>query len=165
MITIENHLYELVQENLSLFLYQNAVFFCEQLVAYCNSERNLQLLATSYFHDNQLQRAIQLLKDSTSPKSRYLLAVCFRRLGEFHDAEVALRSNDVEDMPMGAAGLYLLADSIKQQGRKQEALKLFEKAVEASPLMWSAFMEVAEDKSRSSVVIANLREAAERASA
>ncbi len=45
----------------------------------------------------------------------------------------------VNDIPNGAAGLYLLGQILERQGKQRDALDFYRKAVEQDPTLWCAF--------------------------
>ena len=59
---LEGQLVATIQENLSLYLNENAIFLAERLVAEFPSEQNVYLLATCYHRAQQTYRAYHLLK-------------------------------------------------------------------------------------------------------
>lgn len=59
---LEGQLVASIQENLSLYLNENAIFLAERLVAEFPSEQNVYLLATCYHRAQQTYRAYHLLK-------------------------------------------------------------------------------------------------------
>jgi hypothetical protein len=59
---LESHLVACVQENLALYMYENAIFLGERLLAEFPSEANVYLLATCYHRAQQTYRAFHLLK-------------------------------------------------------------------------------------------------------
>ena len=61
-LPLESHLVACVQEHLALFLFDNAIFLCERLVAEFPSEANVYLLAACYQRAQQTYRAYHLLK-------------------------------------------------------------------------------------------------------
>lgn len=60
--SLESHLVACVQEYLALYLFENAIFLCERLVAEFPSEANVYLLAACYHRSQQTHRAYHLLK-------------------------------------------------------------------------------------------------------
>ena len=141
---LEAHLIACVQENLSLCLYENAVFLCERLVAEFATENNVFLLATCHHRSNQYHRAYQLLKDLSSPASRYLFATCCIQMGNrLSEAEAALLpDNDASRVPHGAAGLCLLGKIYQLSNRHANAIAAYNAALILDPMMWCAFEEL-----------------------
>ncbi|KAJ9516400.1 hypothetical protein QJQ45_011078 [Haematococcus lacustris] len=141
---LEGHLAGCVQESLSLFLFDNAKWLAERLVAQSPSEQNVSLLAVCYFQANQAYRAYQLLRSSgiTTHSARYLLALCCIQLGKLNDARDALLKQGDREVPLGAAGLYLLGRVYRLVGRLQDAKEQYVQALRLNPLMWSAYEEL-----------------------
>jgi tetratricopeptide (TPR) repeat protein len=46
---------------------------------------------------------------------------------------------DIQNVPAGAAGLYLLAHAQECQGKQKEAIKHYKLALERDPTLWCAF--------------------------
>ena len=63
---LEGQLVASIQENLALYLYDNAIFLAERLLAEFPSEQNVYLLATCYHRAEQSYRAYHLLKGKQS---------------------------------------------------------------------------------------------------
>lgn len=86
----------LIQQYLSVFLFDNATFLAERLVASCNTNHAYYLLALCHFRANAPQRSKNVLlsknQDST-PAMQYLLAQCCCQLQEYGLAEEALLRN------------------------------------------------------------------------
>lgn len=59
---LEGQLVATIQENLALYLNENAIFLAERLVAEFPREQNIYLLATCYNRAHQTYRAYHLLK-------------------------------------------------------------------------------------------------------
>ena len=59
---LEGQLVATIQDNLSLYLHDNAIFLAERLVAEFPSEQNVYLLATCYHRSGQTYRAYYLLR-------------------------------------------------------------------------------------------------------
>lgn len=67
---MESSLRTLVCHYLDCYMYSNAVFLCERLVACKPSEENLLLLATCYVREEKYIRAHALLQGCRLPQSR-----------------------------------------------------------------------------------------------
>lgn len=83
----------LVQQYLSVFLLDNAIFLAERCVAdYPTSPDAVYMLALCYHRNGSPQRARQLLDSHArpTPVMRYLSAVCSEALGDYTRAEEAL---------------------------------------------------------------------------
>ena len=94
------------------------------------------------------QAYLLLQNSSQSLESKYLLARCCLELGELREAEQALsgiKGSVVEgDIPGGAAGLQLMGVVCRRQHRREEAISLQRRAIEADPFLWSAISELNE---------------------
>ncbi|BDA50167.1 Cell division cycle protein 27 homolog [Coccomyxa sp. Obi] len=143
---MEAHLVACIHESLSLYLYENAQFLCERLVAAFPKQDHYYLLATCYFRSDQVHRAYNLLLgNSNDPQSRYLLAQCCMRLGKHQEAEHALNPDGdraMGEVPNGAAGYYLLGKICALSNRHEEAAHYYAAALTLDPLLWSAYEEL-----------------------
>lgn len=126
-----------------LHLTRNAVFLAERLVAQFPSEANLLLLATSYHRSGQTFRCYSLLRGLSEEACRYLFAVCCVELGKITEAEgVLLPNSELEAIPNGAAGVYLLGRVYQLSNRHSLAVREFQRALQMDPLMWCAFEQL-----------------------
>ncbi|XP_019092572.1 PREDICTED: cell division cycle protein 27 homolog A-like isoform X2 [Camelina sativa] len=141
---MENLLANCVEKNLSQFMFTNAIFFCERLLAEFPSEVNLQLLARCYLSNSQAYSAYYILKGSKTPQSRYLFAFSCFKLDLFGEAEAALLPSEdyVDEVPGGAAGHYLLGLVYRYAGRKNSSIEQFRMALSFDPLCWEAYREL-----------------------
>eukprot|EP00887_Chlorella_sp_A99_P004840 scaffold4.g4840.t1 len=168
MAEAEAHLVACVQESLALYLYDNAIFLCERLVADFPTEANVFLLATCYHRAGQGYRAYRLLRGMAGEQSRYLFALACLQLGKLTEAEAALLpDNDASkargagagaappappsppapppslpQVPNGAAGFYLLGRIYQLSNRHSAAMHYYNSAVQLDPMLWSAFEEL-----------------------
>ncbi|KAG7401626.1 Cell division cycle protein 27 [Phytophthora boehmeriae] len=140
-----------VQRYLDAYVTDNARFLAERLVAHHPTEENILLLATCYYRAGQVARALAVLSGASRPENRYLLAWCNFEQGQFAEAENALLGGeDIDDLdaldnvPAGAAGLYLLGRVCRRGSRRQQAVACFVKSLEIDPFMWSAYEELCE---------------------
>ncbi|RLN49470.1 hypothetical protein BBJ29_000100 [Phytophthora kernoviae] len=92
-----------------------------------------------------------VLSGATRPENRYLLACCSFEQGQFTETENALLGGeDIDDqdaldnVPAGAAGLYLLGRVCRRGSRRQQAVACFVKSLEIDPFMWSAYEQLCE---------------------
>ena len=107
------------------------------------SESNLLLLATCYHRSGQTFRCYALLRGLTGEECRYLFAVCCVELGKITEAEgVLLPNNELEAIPNGAAGVYLLGRVYQLSNRHNLAVREFQRALQIDPLMWCAFEQL-----------------------
>ena len=126
-----------------LHLTRNAVFLAERLVAQFPSETNLLLLATCYHRWGQTYRCYALLRGLSGEACRYLLAVCCVELGKITEAEgVLIPNSELEAIPNGAAGVYLLGRVYQLSNRHSLAVREFQRALQMDPLMWCAFEQL-----------------------
>ncbi|KAE8910894.1 Cell division cycle protein 27 [Phytophthora fragariae] len=142
-----------VQRYLDGYVYENARFLAERLVAHHPSEENALLLATCYYRNGQAARASAVLIGCSRPENRYLLARCCFEQGKLVEAENALLGGEnchiddadaMENVPAGAAGLYLLGHVCRRGNRRQQAIACFVKSLETDPFMWSAYEQLCE---------------------
>ncbi|CAA0382624.1 unnamed protein product [Arabidopsis thaliana] len=141
---MENLLANCVQKNLNHFMFTNAIFLCERLLAQFPSEVNLQLLARCYLSNSQAYSAYYILKGSKTPQSRYLFAFSCFKLDLLGEAEAALLPCEdyAEEVPGGAAGHYLLGLIYRYSGRKNCSIQQFRMALSFDPLCWEAYGEL-----------------------
>nr|VDD46221.1 unnamed protein product [Brassica oleracea] len=141
---METLLANCVEKNLTQFMFSNAIFLCERLLAQFPSEVNLQLLARCYLSNSQPYSAYYILKGSKTPQSRYLFAFSCFKLDLLGEAESALLSTEesVEKVPGGAAGHYLLGLIYRYAGRKISSIQQFRMALSCDPLCWEAYAEL-----------------------
>ncbi|EOA33148.1 hypothetical protein CARUB_v10016489mg [Capsella rubella] len=141
---MENLLANCVERNLSQFMFTNAIFFCERLLAEFPTEVNLQLLARCYLSNSQAYSAYYILKGSKTPQSRYLFAFSCFKLDLLGEAEAALLPGEdyVEEVPGGAAGHYLLGLVYRYAGRKNSSIEQFRMALSVDPFCWEAYREL-----------------------
>ncbi|KAG6974876.1 hypothetical protein JG687_00000106 [Phytophthora cactorum] len=142
-----------VQRYLELYVYDNARFLAERLVAHRPNEENALLLATCYYRKGQAARAAEVLSGATRAENRYLLACCCFQQNQLVEAENALLGGEkchiddldaMENVPSGASGLYLLGRICRRGNRRQQAVACFAKSLEMDPFMWSAYEELCE---------------------
>ncbi|KAL3673595.1 hypothetical protein V7S43_001297 [Phytophthora oleae] len=152
-VAMEAALASQVQRYLDAYVYENARFLAERLVAHHPSEENVLLLATCYYRNGQAARAAEVLSGATRAENRYLLACCSFQQGQLVEAENALLGGEnchiddleaIENVPAGAAGLYLLGRVYRRGNRRQQAEVCFVKSLEIDPFMWSAYEQLCE---------------------
>jgi tetratricopeptide (TPR) repeat protein len=139
-------LQQLVEQNLSLFLYENAKFYAERLYYERNTQANLHTLAQCYFRQGKAKQAYLILQeDNMSAENRYLLAQCCLSLDKLEEGERALTSNlDGRNVPGGAAGLYLLGLICRRGHRRETAIKYFKMSIEVDSTNWGAIMQLSD---------------------
>ncbi|XP_010526443.1 PREDICTED: cell division cycle protein 27 homolog B isoform X2 [Tarenaya hassleriana] len=141
---METVLVDCVQNSLRLFMYKNAIFMCERLLAEFPSEVNMQLLAACYLQSGQAYCAYHLLKGTQMAQSRYLFALSCFHLDLLNEAESALcpPNEPGAEIPNGAAGHYLLGLVYKLTDRMKNAVQQFRQALTTDPLLWGAYEEL-----------------------
>lgn len=145
-----------MEQNLSLFLYENAKFYAERLYYEHRSEENLHLLAQCYFRQGKTKQAYLILQQGRSlDDNRFLLATCCLALDKLEEAERALQpfphcqpqhltAATAAQVPGGASGLYLLGVICKRAHRKDAAKRYFRLSLERDPTQWGAITELAD---------------------
>ncbi|KAJ4837287.1 Cell division cycle protein 27 B [Turnera subulata] len=141
---MEALLAECVNNSLRHFMYRNAIFMCERLVAEFPSETNLQLLARCYLQNNQAYSAYHILKGTQMAQSRYLFAISCFQMDLLNEAEVALSpaNETTAEVPNGAPGHYLLGLIYRYTERRKSAIHHFKQALSIDPLFWAAYEEL-----------------------
>jgi len=132
--------------SISNFIWKQAVFFAERLVAECPCDEMTYLLALAYFHNQETARAHWHLHGNKLPEARYLLARCCFILQRWEEAEEALlpgpsptSPGNLGDVVNGAAGLYLLGQVKEKQSKREQAVECYAKCLELCPFMWDAY--------------------------
>lgn len=140
-MTCSTVLHDLVQKYLALYQYDTAKFFAERLYYEIPSAENLNVLAQCFLRLGKAKQAYHILKDSTHPPNRYLFALICISIGKLTEAERALSPNpqidpqnltaqQLNEVPEGAAGLYLLGRIARRSQCRESALFYFLKAIE-----------------------------------
>mmetsp|Transcript_90650 Transcript_90650/g.166077 ORF Transcript_90650/g.166077 Transcript_90650/m.166077 type:complete len:690 (-) Transcript_90650:30-2099(-) len=131
--------------SLSNFIWKQAVFFAERLVAECLCDETSYLLALAYFHNQETGRAYWRLQGSKLPEARYLLARCCFLLQKWEEAEDALllgpsvNSGGAAEVVNGAAGFHLLGQVKEKQSERERAIECYARCLEICPFMWDAY--------------------------
>jgi anaphase-promoting complex subunit 3 len=110
------------------------------------------LLAESYLGEGKAYKAYEVLKSNTSAVNRYKFALTCIKLNKLVEAERALlgslqirglvsldQSKQFQNVPNGAAGLYMLGSVREALSKRSDAIKAYEKALEKDPTLWCAF--------------------------
>ena len=79
-----------IQFALEHFLYDNAIFLAERLMAEFSTEESLALLANAHFRKGDIQKAYSLLKEAKSSRNRFLFARCCWDLNRLEEGEAIL---------------------------------------------------------------------------
>lgn len=128
--------------SLGNFLWKQAIFYAERLVAESPCDESSYMLALAYFHNKEASRASWHLRGNRLPEARYLLARCCFSLCRWDEAEQALlpgTSSDLTEVAHGAAGIFLLGQVRERQGRREQALECYTRCLEVCPFMWDAY--------------------------
>jgi len=131
--------------SLSNFIWKQAVFFAERLVAEGPGDETNYLLALAYFHNQETGRAYWRLQGCRLPEARYLLARCCFQMQKWDEAEDALlvgppaSPGTLADVVNGAAGLFLLGQVKEKQAKRDQAIECYAKCLEVCPFMWDAY--------------------------
>jgi tetratricopeptide (TPR) repeat protein len=147
---MEQTLIHCIHYSLQNFLYENATFMAERLFAQEKSDSAKYLLASCYYRAGKFYKVYALLKSSTSERNRYLLALAAVKMEKYRDAEIALTgdclsaSDDFDNIPNGAAGLFLLGQISRKQDQLQRAKICFQKCLSLCPFLWSAYENLCE---------------------
>lgn len=140
-MTCSTVLSDLVHKYLALFQYDTAKFFAERLYYENPSPENLNMMAQCFFRLGKFKQTYHILQDSDHPSNRYLFALVCVAIGKLSEAERALSPNtqihpqnltqkQLNDIPEGAAGLYLLGKIARRGQCREAALFYFKKAIE-----------------------------------
>jgi anaphase-promoting complex subunit 3 len=81
---------EICEQQLTVFLYDSALFLAERLYYQEPSEAHLNLVAQCMLRMGQHKQACMLLEGAKEPANRYLFALACIELGKFAEAEAAL---------------------------------------------------------------------------
>jgi anaphase-promoting complex subunit 3 len=137
-------LVESIKSSLAFELHSNAVFLGERLLAQVDNEDVRMLLAEGYLGNGKTYKAYEVLKSCSEPTSRYKFALTCLKLNKLSEAERALLldsnpvssrgfpgglQQNVQNVPNGAAGLYLLGKVRELQSKKKDAIKSYTKAL------------------------------------
>ena len=143
---LETQLTEAIYESLHNHVPSNAIFLAERLLAERDNEENRSLLAECYVADNKHYKVYHILKDCTSDANRYKFALSCVKISKFKEAEKALLGTELgkphknlDTVPNGCYGLYLLGIITEKTQRCGEAKEYFLKTLELNPTMWSAY--------------------------
>lgn len=133
--------------SLSNFIWNQAVFFAERLVAEGPCDETSYLLALAYFHNQETGRAYWRLRGNRLPEARYLLARCCFLLQKWEEAEEALEGvcpssppgGSLAEVVNGGAGLFLLGQVKEKRAKREQAIESYSKCLELCPFMWDAY--------------------------
>jgi anaphase-promoting complex subunit 3 len=119
------------------------------------------LLAQAYCGEQKLSKAYEVLIHCKSPLNRYKLAQISIRINDINMAERALLNmvgenrdraktykNSMEQIPNGAAGLYLLGMIYERKAQTQQAEECYELALKEDPTLWTAYEKLVTFKAK-----------------
>eukprot|EP00347_Sterkiella_histriomuscorum_P021758 403332866 len=149
---LENQLIEAVKQSIRNELYANASFLCERLFAEVKNEDVKLLLAECYLGEGKAYKAYEVLKNSINNANRYKFALTCFKLNKLQEAEKTLlnrkssmplqqqdQNSLLNQVPNGAAGLFLLGQICERQIKRKEAVDFYQKALQQDPTLWCAF--------------------------
>jgi tetratricopeptide (TPR) repeat protein len=99
----------LVDKNLSLFLFDTAIFYAERLHCNKSSLENLHILAECYYRKGKTKQTYLILQHSTLSESRYLFAQVCYTLNKYRESEQALLST-LQQSKTQTLGIYIIFD-------------------------------------------------------
>ena len=150
-VPAEGHLLRnLTEYYLSTFLYDTAKFYAERMYYDEPNERNLNTWAIVFYRQGKIKQTYLMLKQCHSPDNRYLFAQCCVELDKLDEAEQALltyqglNADGTNEIPGGAAGLYLLGCICRRGNRRESAIDYFKKCLHLDSCLWSALVQLAE---------------------
>ncbi|KAI8807852.1 hypothetical protein BJ742DRAFT_854013 [Cladochytrium replicatum] len=138
-----------IRSSLSSFLFENAVFLGERLVAYFPTNPHASyLLACSYYACGKLDSACGTLKSCSIDSGKYLLARILIDLNRGPEAELVLTDLlhcpiDADDVDRGSV-LCLLGQICRNSDRHAEAKQYFERSLNENAFLWTSFKNLAE---------------------
>lgn len=102
--------------------------------------------------EGKAYKAYEVLKDCSQPQNRYKLALTCMKLNKMQEAERVLLNKKnfkqqqqfdintvLNQVPNGAAGIYLLGQICEKQAKKKDAKDHYNRALQMDPTLWSAF--------------------------
>ena len=128
-------------------LYDQAVFFADRMPSVGG---DMEIWADALLRAGEYEQVRWRLKGrKLSARLRYLMAVACLKLGKYSEAKMALledvelwstgRTDDLDNVVEGAAGLFQLGQAEEALGRKEQAYVCYKKCLELNPFMWCAF--------------------------
>ena len=133
----------------------NATFLAERLLNEHDSEENRGILGECYINENKIYKAYHILQNCKSDENRYKLAVACVRMNKLKEAEKALlgpnlydflsskiNSGNLNNVPNGSFGIYLLGLINEKQQKFQEAKDYYLKSLEINPTLWVAYVKL-----------------------
>lgn len=139
----EEILISLINYYNSNYLYINSLYYSERYYYNKPSSLSLYYLSKSYYNLNKYKQVYHLLKEDKNNLNCYLFSIVCIKLNKLNEAENCLLSNiknikninDINDkniqlIPGGSNGLYLLGLICKKEQRKEYAINYFKKCLE-----------------------------------
>lgn len=141
---------DLVQHYQKLHLYDTARFYAERAWYDVPTPEHAYQLAQIYYLQGKINQCYLILHDSKTGKhtqNQYLLAMCCVSLNKFEEAEsilspkhrfssvhetFSLSEEELQAVPGGAAGLFLLGKLCRRQQRHELAAAYYKYAIEVS---------------------------------
>ncbi|XP_014248268.1 cell division cycle protein 27 homolog [Cimex lectularius] len=135
---------------LNHYAYNDAIFLAERLRAEVETEETIWLLATCYYRSGKLAQAYSLLKNSSSPQCKFLLAKCCIDLQKVAEAESVImggelgKARNLEEVAteygdISSFALTLIATVCFQTERHQRGVDASRKALLLNPFLWTVF--------------------------
>lgn len=138
---------------LNHYAYNDAIFLAERLRAEVESEETIWLLATCYYRSGKPAQAYSILKNSSSPQCKFLLAKCCLDLQKTSEAESVLTGGELgtgrnlEDVikefgDIAGFTLMLIATICFSTERHQRGVDASRKALKLNPFLWTVFEQL-----------------------
>lgn len=138
---------------LNHYAYNDAIFLAERLRAEVESDETIWLLATCYYRSGKPAQAYAILKNSTSPQCKFLMAKCCLDLQKLSEAEKVLTGDDLgrsrsldevvkEFGDVAAFALMLIATVCFSTERLTRGIEASRKALRLNPFLWSMYEEL-----------------------
>lgn len=138
---------------LNHYAFNDAIFLAERLRAEVESDETIWLLATCYYRSGKPAQAYAVLKNSSSPQCKFLMAKCCLELQKLSEAEKVLtgdgtgRSRSLDDVvkefgDIAAFALMLIATVCFSTERLSRGMEASRKALRLNPFLWSMYEEL-----------------------
>lgn len=99
--------------------------------------------------ENKHYKVFHILRECTSETNKYKFALSCVKINKLKDAEKALLGSELGKpnknlnlIPNGSYGLYLMGVITEKQQRYTEAKEYFLRALEINPTLWSAYEKI-----------------------
>eukprot|EP00916_Digyalum_oweni_P009323 GHVL01015723.1.p1 GENE.GHVL01015723.1~~GHVL01015723.1.p1 ORF type:complete len:799 (+),score=273.96 GHVL01015723.1:334-2730(+) len=136
------HCWQAIEFSLGCHLVDQAMFYGELLHAQIHNESTAHILGTLYFRDKQFRKCSKLLEKYEKNENKYLMSLSLYKLKKYNESYDVLTNRDKyigNDIPGGAAGLYLLGCLKEKFGQKENAILLYNECISINPLMYYAY--------------------------